>query len=172
MYMETKTVSQQSIISYLSFVIGGEHFAINVGKVINILEYTKITKVPKAPDYMSGIMNLRGEVLPVIDTNIKLGLGATQLTANTCILVLETTDGESDIKFGALVDSVQEVLELEDDKILPPPSIGEKYRSDFLTGVVRDEEKFIMLIDVNKLFTTNEIRQLVETKKEKKIKEE
>jgi purine-binding chemotaxis protein CheW len=76
---------------------------------------------------MSGIMNLRGEVLPVNDTNILLGLNATRLKTSTCILVPETTDGESAVRFGALVDSVQEVMELGDEKILSPPSLGDKY---------------------------------------------
>ena len=106
---------QKLLDSYLSFKLGDELFAANVAKVLNILEMVKITKVPKAPEYMKGVINLRGNVLPVIDTRTKFGMTPTEFTKNTCILVLDIiVDGE-DIQVGALVDSVQEVLEITED---------------------------------------------------------
>jgi purine-binding chemotaxis protein CheW len=99
--------------SFLSFKLGDEEFAAHVGKVLNILEMTRITEVPKAPEYMKGVINLRGTVLPVIDTRIKFGMSPTVYTTNTCIIVLDIEmDGES-IHVGALVDSVQAVLEFD-----------------------------------------------------------
>lgn len=149
------------INSYLTFRLGEEIFAASVGNVLNILEVLKITKVPMAPEYMKGVINLRGEVLPVVDVKVKFGMEETTFTGNTCILVLiiESIDGQT-IHLGALVDSVQEVLEIETSSILPPPSIGSAYHSDFITGIVSHEGNFIMILDVEKIFTTDEIVQL------------
>lgn len=153
--------SNLNMNSYLTFKLGDELFAANVSNVLNILEVLKITKVPMAPDYMKGVINLRGEVLPVVDVKVKFGMEETTFTGNTCILVLiiESIDG-STIPLGALVDSVQEVLEIETSSILPPPSIGSAYHSDFITGIVSHEGNFIMILDVERIFTTDEIVQL------------
>lgn len=140
------------INSYLSFNLGEEQFAAHVGKVLNILEMTKITEVPKAPEYMKGVINLRGTVLPVVDTRIKFGMTPTEYTTNTCIVVMEV-DMEGDIvQVGALVDSVQAVLEIEESQIQPPPSIGSKYKSEFIYGMAKLDDRFIMLLDMEKVF--------------------
>lgn len=148
------------INSFLSFKLGDEEFAAHVSKVLNILEMTRITEVPKAPVYMKGVINLRGTVLPVIDTRIKFGMSPTVYTNNTCIIVLDIEmDGES-IHVGALVDSVQAVLELEQNQILPAPSIGSKYKSEFIEGVARVDEKFIMILNMDAVFSSIEITNL------------
>jgi purine-binding chemotaxis protein CheW len=148
------------INSYLSFKLGDEEFAAHVGKVLNILEMTRITEVPKAPAYMKGVINLRGTVLPVIDTRIKFGMAPTEYTTNTCIIVLDIqVDGES-IQIGALVDAVQAVLEIDKGKIMPPPSIGSKYKSEFIEGVANIDEKFIMILDMDAVFSTEEVSNL------------
>jgi purine-binding chemotaxis protein CheW len=155
-------------ISYLSFSLGEEVFAAHVSKVQNILEMSKITKVPKAPAYMLGVINLRGSVLPLVDTRIKLGMPVTATTTKTCIIVCELTIGNEHIMTGMLVDSVQEVLEIEDEKILPPPSIGTSYRSEFIKGVFNVDETFIMLLDLECIFSSDELLYLKETRKEEK----
>jgi purine-binding chemotaxis protein CheW len=143
--------------SYLSFKLENELFAAHVSKVLNILEMSKITKVPKSPEYMLGVMNLRGTVLPIVDTRIKFGLKVSDFTVNTCIIVLDIDmDGDS-IIVGALVDSVQEVLEVESTNIMPPPSIGSKYRSEFIEGVTKSGDNFIMILDMDKVFSTEEL---------------
>jgi purine-binding chemotaxis protein CheW len=148
------------INSYLSFKLGDEEFAAHVGKVLNILELTKITEVPKAPIYMKGVINLRGTVLPVIDTRIKFGMSPTVYTTNTCIIVLDIdVDGES-IYVGALVDAVHAVLEIDKNNILPPPSIGSKYKSEFIEGVANIDDKFIMILNMDAVFSTDEITNL------------
>ncbi len=147
--------------SFLSFKLGEEVFAANVSKVLNILEMTKITKVPQAPPYMKGVLNLRGTVLPVIDTRVKFNLSATEYTANTCILVLDVEIDNESVHVGALVDSVQEVLEIEDKDIQPSPNIGSKFRSEFITGMYKhNEEQFIMLLDMDCIFSANEVRNM------------
>lgn len=145
------------INSYLSFQIGTEVFATNVSSIINILEMTKITRVPKSPAFMKGVINLRGSVLPVLDTRIKFGLPETEYTSNTCILVMELISKNEKIQMGAIVDNVQEVLELSDTDILPPPSIGTSFSSNYLTGMTNRNNNFIMLIDVNKVFADDDI---------------
>jgi len=148
------------INSYLTFKLDNEYFAANVSKVLNILEMTKITKVPKSPPYMKGVINLRGAVLPLIDTRIKFDMPETEFTTNTCILVLEIEIQGDTIHVGALVDSVHEVIELEKKQILPAPSIGNKYKSEFIEGIAKVEEDFVMILDMDLIFSTDEITML------------
>lgn len=151
-----------SLSSYLSFKLGDEVFAANVSKVLNILEMTNITKVPKAPPYMKGVINLRGTVLPLIDTRIKFGLSPTEFTPNTCILVLDIKIENEGLQIGSLVDSVQEVMEIEPHQILPPPNIGSKFHSEFITGMYKvREDQFIMILDVDKVFSSDELKELM-----------
>lgn len=153
--MTKETIEQ--INSFLSFNLGEEEFATHVGKVLNILEMTKITEVPKSPEYMKGVINLRGTVLPVIDTRIKFGMTPTEYTTNTCIVVMEVDIDGEEVQVGALVDSVQAVHEISDKQIQPPPGIGSKYKSDFIYGMVKVDEKFIMLLDMDKVFSADEV---------------
>jgi len=152
--------NEEKIISYLTFKLQDELYAANVSKVLNILELTKITKVPNAPNYMKGVINLRGDVLPVIDTRLKFGMKEVEYTSSTCILVLILNIDGSTIHLGALVDSVQEVLEIEDKELLPPPSIGLNYKSDFIQAIVEYNDDFIMILDVEKVFTGSELEDL------------
>jgi len=154
------------INSFLSFKLGEEEFAAHVGKVLNILEMTKITEVPKAPEYMKGVINLRGTVLPVIDTRIKFGMTPTVYTTNTCIIVLDIEiEGES-IHVGALVDSVQAVLDFDESQIMPAPSIGSKYKSEFIEGVASIDDKFIMILNMDAVFSSDELTNIQDKTKE------
>lgn len=156
--------------SFLSFTLGDESFATNVAKVLSILEMIKITKVPKMPDYMLGVINLRGNVLPLIDLRIKFGIEQTAFTTETCILVLEVEDNKELLKVGALVDSVQEVFEVSSEKIQPPPNIGSKYKSDIIYGMVKMSEEFIMLLDMDKVFLADELIDLKNNSEEHSMK--
>ncbi len=150
------------IESYLSFKLMNEIFAINVGKVLEILEMMTITRVPKVPGYMRGVINLRGSVLPVIDTRQKFGFPLKENTIDTCIVVLDIQiEGES-VTIGALVDGVSEVLSIKTSEIEPPPSIGIKYKSEFIDGMWKREEAFIMLLNIDKVFTQDEVSILVD----------
>lgn len=154
--------SQIAINSYLMFRLGEEFFAINVGNVLNILELTKITKVPHAPVFMKGVINLRGSVLPLIDTRIKFGMTETVYSTNTCILVLELHNENEHIKVGALADSVQEVLEIPEHEIMPPPSLGTRYKSAFIKGMFKMENDFVMILNVNDIFSSDEVVNIQE----------
>ena len=155
-----KTTTDQKINSYLSFSLGEEDFAVNVSCVLNILEMSRITRIPRAPEYMLGVINLRGEVLPLVDMHIKFGMESAEIDSNTCILVMDLVlDGE-EIKVGALVDSVKEVHEIQPEDILPAPSIGSRYRSDVIEGLYKNKEAFIMILDMNKIFTLDELYEI------------
>ncbi|BDX39357.1 chemotaxis protein CheW [Tenuifilaceae bacterium CYCD] len=156
--MEQEKTSK--INSYLTFKLGDEEFAAHVGKVLNILEMTKITQVPKAPDYLKGVINLRGAVLPVIDARIKFGMPETEYTTNTCIIVLDIDlDGES-VHVGAIVDSVQAVLEIDNNQIMPLPTLGSRYKSEFIIGMAKIDEKFIIILNMDAVFSIDEITSL------------
>lgn len=153
----SQSQSVNELTSYLSFQLGDEMFAADVSKVLEILELRPITRVPRCPDYMRGVINLRGNVLPVLDTRTKFGLTQKEDTKDTCIVVLNVNmDGES-LTLGALVDSVEEVLELGAGDIEPPPTIGNKFNPEYLQGMVKMDETFIMVLNVDKVFSTDEL---------------
>ena len=157
------TENKNQIKSYLTFKLGNEEFAAHVSKVLNILEMTPITKVPKAPDYLKGVINLRGAVLPVIDTRIKFGMPETEYTNNTCIIVLDIdVDGES-VHVGAIVDSVQAVLEIDNNQIMPLPTLGSRYKSEFIIGMAKVDERFIIILNMDAIFTVDEITSIVDS---------
>jgi purine-binding chemotaxis protein CheW len=151
------STENSKVQTYLSFKMSEELFAINVSKVINILEMRHITRVPKTPTYMKGVINLRGTVLPVVDLRTKFGIAEAENTVDTSIIVLNIDKEGETIMLGTLVDAVREVLELKDEEIAPSPSIGTKYNSGFIQGMYRLEEHFIMILDIDKIFSVDDI---------------
>jgi purine-binding chemotaxis protein CheW len=142
---------------YLTFKLSEEVFGVDVAQVREILDYIKITKVPQTPDFMCGVINLRGSVVPVVDMRLKFGMEKTETTVNTCIVVVEVNlDGENTI-LGALVDSVQEVFELGPSEIEPAPRIGTKLKTDFIKGMGKRDDRFIILLDIDKVFSSEEL---------------
>lgn len=145
---------------YLTFKLQDEVFGLAIGKVREVLDFTTITKVPRTPDYMRGVINLRGSVVPVVDLHLKFGLEQTEKTVNTCIIIVEIDmDGEITV-VGALADSVQEVVDLEPEQIEPAPKIGTKLNTAFIKGMGKREEEFIILLDIDKVFSSDEISQV------------
>jgi purine-binding chemotaxis protein CheW len=142
---------------YLTFKLTEEVFAVDVAKVREILELTTITKVPRTPDYMRGVINLRGSVVPVMDMRLKFGMPATEKTVNTCIIVVEVLHEGEIIVIGALADSVQEVFELEPDQIEPAPRIGTKFTTDFILGMGKNNGQFIMILNIDRTFSSAEL---------------
>jgi len=148
---------------YLTFQLGEEVFALDVSHVREILEFTTVTKVPKTPDYMRGVINLRGSVVPVLDMRLKFGLTEIEKTVDTCIIVVEVScEGETTV-IGALVNSVQEVFELEQDQIEPAPKIGTRLKTDFIRGMGKHGEQFIIILDIDKVFSAHEIAAVQNT---------
>lgn len=154
--MATTMLTEEKQNYYLTFKLGEELFAANVSQVNEILEVVKITRVPHSPKYMKGVLNLRGNVLSVIDTKIKFGMEPTVETVSTCVMVMEVEiDGEM-VMLGSLVDAVLEVIEISPKDIMAPPSIGVKYRSEFIEGVVRYNEQFVILLNKDKVFSSED----------------
>ena len=142
---------------YLTFTLDAEVFALDIGKVREVLDYTSVTKVPQTPEFMRGVINLRGNVVPVVDMRLKFGMAVTEKTVNTCIIIVEVAvDGEITI-LGAMADSVEEVLDLEPEQIEPAPRIGTKLNTDFIRGMGRRDERFLMILDVDKVFSSGEM---------------
>jgi len=142
---------------YLTFKLDGEVFGLAIGKVREVLDFTNVTKVPQTPAFMRGVINLRGSVVPVIDLHQKFGLSQTEKTVNTCIIIAEIQmDGETTI-LGALADSVQEVLDIEPDQIEPAPKIGTKLNTEFIQGMGKHNEEFIILLDIDRVFSASEL---------------
>lgn len=146
--------------SYLTFQLNEEKFAVNVGQVIEIVEVPPITKIPNSPTYLLGVVNLRGSILPVVDARIKFGLKANDYTVNTCILVLQLSIEEEQITLGALVDTVSEVLEVEQEQIQPFPALGTSYKPEFIIGVIKDKDQFILILNIEKVFSVNEMESI------------
>lgn len=145
------------INQYLTFTLGDEVFALNIGKVREVLDYLTITKVPRMPEFLCGVINLRGNVVPVIDLRYKLGMGAIKQSVDTCIVIVEIMIDDEMIYMGALADSVKEVIALESGQISPPPKLGIKINNEFIRGMGKQDEKFLMILDIDKVLTTEEL---------------
>lgn len=143
---------------YLTFKLAQEVFAVDVEKVREILELTTITKVPKTPEYMRGVINLRGSVVPVMDLRLKFGMPASERTVDTCIVVVEVLHENDVMVIGALADSVQEVFELEPEQIEPPPQLGITMNTDLISGMGKKEGGFIMILNIDKTFAVDELQ--------------
>lgn len=151
--METITATTQ----YLTFKLDEEIFALDVAKVREILEESSITKVPQTPEFMRGVINLRGSVVPVIDLRLKFGMSRTEKTVNTCIIVVEVQLEDEVIVLGALADSVQEVIEMEPQQIEAAPHIGSRLNTDFIKGMGKVDGRFIMILDIDRVFSSDEL---------------
>lgn len=142
---------------YLTFKLGDEVFATDVAKVREVLDFTTITKIPRTPDFMSGVINLRGNVVPVVDLRLCFEMSKTEKTVNTCVVVVEMLlEGEPTV-IGALADSVEEVIDLEPEHIEPAPKIGTQIRTDFIKGMGKRDSQFIMILDIDRIFSAEEL---------------
>jgi purine-binding chemotaxis protein CheW len=142
---------------YLAFRLENEIFAFDISKVREVLEFDSITKVPQTPDMMKGVINLRGAVVPVIDMRIKFGMSETEKTVNTVIIIIEIELDGTSTMIGALVDSVQEVIDLDSKHIEPPPKIGTKLNTEYIKGMGKQDNQFLIILDIEKVFSSEEL---------------
>ena len=149
--------------TFLSFHIGKEIFAISVKKVLEVLEKQHITEIPDVPDYVKGVINFRGDILPVIDTRIKFKIPIIN-DQSFVVIVMELSENEKNMRICAIVDNVQDVIAVDDADVKPVPELGLKYKSDFLTGMIKTETSFIMILDINKVFSFEEIELMNDLK--------
>lgn len=156
--MSVKGITKTS--QYLSFMLDQEIYALDISQVREVLDYTEITKVPKMPDFMRGVINLRGGVVPVVDLRLKFGLSETEKTQDSCIIIMEISIENETTLLGALADSVQEVMTLEPNQIEPPPKIGTRLDTDFIKGMGKKNDEFVIIVDIDKVFSLDEASML------------
>ena len=158
----TDAANDTSITS-LSFVLDKELFALDINNVREILDFTDITRIPQTPDYMRGVVNLRGNAIPVVDMRLKFGMGKTEQTIYSRIIILEVLQKDEVIVVGVMADAVKEVFEMERDQIKAPPKMGTKVNADLIKGIGHYRDKFILLLDVDKVFSEEELSAVVST---------
>tara|TARA_R110002167_G_scaffold23597_7_gene83765 strand:- start:2524 stop:3069 length:546 start_codon:yes stop_codon:yes gene_type:complete len=145
---------------FLTFMLQGEVFGLNIRPIKEIIEYGKITKVPMVPDYVRGVINLRGNVVPVIDLPVRFGWPPSEDGKRTCIVILEVENDDEIINLGIVIDSVNEVLDIDDQDIGPAPNFGAKLRTDFISGMGKVRDEFIVLLSVAKVLSVEEMSML------------
>ncbi|MDB6000114.1 MAG: chemotaxis protein CheW [Rhizobacter sp.] len=145
---------------YLTFMLGGEAFAIGILTIKEIIEYGQLTEVPMMPACMRGVINLRGAVVPVMDLQARFGRPSADVTKRTCIVIAEVgAPGERQV-IGVVVDAVNEVLDILASDIEPPPAFGTRIRTEFILGMGKVRGKFVILLDVNTTFSLDEVQAL------------
>jgi purine-binding chemotaxis protein CheW len=154
----SETALQAQMCQYLTFRLGRECFGIDVQKVREILDFTEVTQIPQAPDYMLGVINLRGKVVPVIDLRTRFGFAAEATTQDSCIVVLEVAVEDEAVVVGILGDKVDEVADLDNAQIEPPPKLGNRLRTEFIRGMGKKaDDSFIILLDIDRVFSAEEL---------------
>ncbi|WP_028972623.1 chemotaxis protein CheW [Spirochaeta cellobiosiphila] len=142
---------------YLTFTLDVESYAIDVIKVREVLEFSEFTRVPRMPDFMKGVINLRGSVVPIIDLRLKFGLEEVDKTVDSSIIILEIEYDDELLTVGAITDSVQEVIEIPSSSIEPAPKIGTKLDTQFIYGMGRQGEEFIVILNIDRIMTSEDI---------------
>jgi purine-binding chemotaxis protein CheW len=150
---------------YLTFALGSEMFAVRILNVKEIIEFGDITAIPMVPDFIRGVINLRGLVVPVIDLACRFGGQATEVSRRTCIVIVELSEGETRRDIGVVVDSVSEVLEIAAAEIEPPPAFGARIRTDFIDGMGKVDGRFVIILDTEKVLSIEEIAMLADLAK-------
>ena len=147
---------------YLTFKLGKEKYGLGIHKVIEIIEMQDVTPVPRTPDYVRGVINLRGIIHPVIDLNKKFGMGRTEETDITCIVIVVVEREDSQEQFGVIVDEVSEVEDIDEEDIDETPSLGTKVNEEFIMGMAKNDGKVKMLLDIEKVLSEEELEMISE----------
>jgi purine-binding chemotaxis protein CheW len=155
-------VLAEQVDQYLTFVLGGEVFAIGILGIKEIIEYTHLTTVPMTPEYVRGVINLRGAVVPVLDLLVRFGKPSSPVTKRTCIIIIEVEAGAGRHDIGIVVDTVNAVLDIPASEIEPTPSFGTHIRTEFICGMAKVNGRFVILLDVDRVLAGEEMRTLVE----------
>jgi purine-binding chemotaxis protein CheW len=148
----------------LTFTLGKEIFALDISKVREVLEITKVSEIPRTPDFMRGVINLRGNAVPVVDMRLKFGMSQIENTVDTCIIILEVNYAGAILMLGALVDSVREVVNMSEKDIEPAPRMGAAVKADYIKGMARQGNQFIIIIDVDAVFSEAELSISIDAK--------
>lgn len=147
---------------YLTFTLGKDIFAVEIAPIREIIEYPGLTGIPMTPEFLRGVINLRGAVVPVIDLAVRFGRPLTPVGRRTCVVIVEISGDTESLPLGILVDGVNEVLEVDADKVEDRPDFGLGLRPDFVRGMIKREGGFIVILDTSKVLSTAELEKLVE----------
>jgi purine-binding chemotaxis protein CheW len=151
----------QEEAQYLTFMLGGEMFAIGILGIKEILEYGNLTNVPMMPAFVRGVINLRGAVVPVVDLSARFGRHNSEVTRRSCVVIIEARSEEGDPQdVGLMVDAVSAVLEIPASEIEPAPSFGAKIRADFISGMAKVNDKFVIVLNVDRVLSVDEMARL------------
>lgn len=142
---------------YLTFHLAGEEYAVGILQIREIITYGTLTKVPHTPPSIRGVINLRGNVVPVVDLGRKFGLTASPVTDRTCIVIVEANINENRTVTGVIADSVSQVISMSDNDILPAPAFGTRVRIDFLRGMGKSGDKFVLVLDIDKVLSADDL---------------
>jgi purine-binding chemotaxis protein CheW len=153
-----ETPVSDAISQVLTFKLDQEIFAVDVGRIREVLELTAMTKLPGTPDFVRGVLNLRGDVVPVVDLRMKLGLGMTDKTVDTCVVISEIAVDGQRVVVGVLVDSVQEVIDIDGKSLVPPPRMGNRIDASAIRGMSRRDDHFVMILDLDRIFSGHELQ--------------
>lgn len=156
-------MTDSTTLQYLTFGLGEDVFALETGSVREVIEICSVTRIPKTPPFMRGVINLRGHAVPVIDLRIKFDMTQENDTVNTCIIIVDVEIDNEKCFIGAIVDSVREVFEMTSDQINPPPRMGTSIRTDFIRGIGEHNNEFIMILDINRVFSLEDLHILLTT---------
>lgn len=151
--MSTLNSDENKTSQYLTFTLRDGDFAIDIAKVREVLDITTMTKLPRMPSYISGVINLRGNVVPVLDLGCRLGMEPVVQTKNTCVMIMETTIDKTIVSIGTVADSVQMVLDLQTSEIEEVPRIGRNINTDFINGMGKQGEKFLVILNIDKVLS-------------------
>lgn len=156
------TAQAEAPQQYLTFTLGGEMFAVAILNVKEIIEFGSLTEIPMTPRFIRGVINLRGAVVPVIDLACRFGGKRTTVSRRTCVVIIELEEDEHKHDIGVMVDAVSEVLEVAASDIEPPPAFGARIRADFISGMGKINGRFVIILNVGKVLSANEIAELAQ----------
>ena len=145
---------------YLTFTLAEETFAIEIVKVREVIDYVHVTRVPRMPAFLRGVINLRGSVVPVIDLRLILGMPCVEKTVDTCVIIAEVMMAGEALHLGMLADSVQEVIDIDPSQIDPPPKLGSMLNTEFIRGMGKREEGFFIILNIDRVLSGDEIASI------------
>jgi purine-binding chemotaxis protein CheW len=156
MDMESTVPDGRQHPQYLTFLVAGEEYAVGILRVREIIQYHTVTRVPRTPAWVRGVINLRGSVVPVVDLAVKFDLPPSQATPSTCIVLLEVRLSDEPVVMGMLADAVRQVVDLPAEAVQPPPAFGTRVRVEFLQGMGRVDDRLVLLLDADRVLTAEE----------------
>ncbi len=147
---------------YLTFVLGGEVFALGILNIKEIIQFGDLTEVPMMPNFIRGVINLRGRVVPVVDLTARFGRGTTSISRRTSIVIIELEQGDQEDaqSIGIVVDAVNEVIDIAGADIEPPPTFGAKIRPDFISGMAKKDDRFVIVLNLDQVLSIDEMLAL------------